>query len=53
MPKKHKLFSLKIHKDAGIKKKTKTLMKKGTIHKKNYMKSLNSKNKNIKDGGCP
>ena len=40
-----KIFSLKIHKSAGI--KTKTFLNKGTKHKKNYIEGLNSKNKNI------
>ena len=32
-------------------KTSKTFLNKGTKHKKNYLKGLNSKNKNIKDGG--
>ena len=51
MPKKLKKISLKIHKGAGIKKKTKIFLNKGTKHKKNYEEGLNSKNKNIKGGG--
>ena len=51
IPKKLKIFSLKIHKGAGIKKKPKTFLSKGTKHKNNYMEGLNSKNKNIKSGG--
>ena len=31
--------------------KTKTFLNKGTQHQKNDMEGLNSKNKNIKDGG--
>ena len=34
MPKKLNIFSLKIHKGAGIKKLPKTLVNKGTKHKK-------------------
>ena len=34
-------------------KKTKTFLNKGTEHKKNYMESLYSINKNIKSGGSP
>ena len=45
MSKKLKIFSLKIHKGAGIFKNQKTFLKKGTKHKKNYMEGLNSKNK--------
>ena len=44
MPKKRKNFSLKIHKGAGIFKKPKTFLNKGTKHKKNYMQDLNSTN---------
>ena len=52
--KKFKIFSLKIHKAAGIwKKKTKKILNKGTKHKKKYMEGLNSKNKNIDDVGSP
>ena len=53
MPKKLNIFSLKIHKGAGISKKNpKTFLNKGTKHKKNYMEGLNLKNKNnnIKGG---
>ena len=50
MPKKIKFFFIKIHKGAGIFKKPKTFLNKGTKHKKNYMECLNSKNKNMKDG---
>ena len=53
MSKKLNIFILKIHKDAGIWKKPKTFLNKGTKHKKNNMEGLNSKNKNIKDGGSP
>ena len=54
MPKKVKIFSLKIHKRVGFyRKKTKTFLNKGTKHKKNYMEGLNSKNKYIKGGGSP
>ena len=53
MPKKLKIFSLKIHKGAGILKKTKTFLNKGIKYQKNYMEGLNSKNKNIKGGGSP
>ena len=53
MSQKLKIFSLKIHKGAGIFKKPKKFLNKGTKHKKNYMEGLNSKNKNIKDGGSP
>ena len=53
MTKKLKNFSLKIHKGAGIKRKLKIFLNKGIKHKKNYMEGLNSKNKNIKDGGSP
>ena len=53
MPNKFKIFSLKIHKGAGIKKKKKTFLNKCTTHEKNYMEGLNLKNKNIKDGGSP
>ena len=53
MAKKLKIFSLKIYKGAGIKKKPKNFLNKGTIHKKNYMEGLNSKNKNIQGGGSP
>ena len=34
LPKKLKNFSLKMHKCAGIEKKTKTFLNKGTVHKK-------------------
>ena len=50
MPKKLKIFRLKIHKRSGI---NKYKSNKGTKHKKNYMVSLNSKNKNIKGGESP
>ena len=50
MPKKLKIFSLKILKGAAI-KKIETFLYKSTKHKKNYMGCLNSKNKNTKDGG--
>ena len=53
MPKRLKIFSLKIHKVAGILKNPKTCLNKCTEHKKNYMEGLNSKNKNIKCGGSP
>ena len=53
MTKKLKIFSFKIHKGAGILKKPKTFVNKGTKHNENYMEGLNSKNKNIKDGGYP
>ena len=47
MPKKLKIFSLKIHKGTGIfKKNFKTFLNKGTKHKKNDIEGLNSKNKN-------
>ena len=48
---KTKNFSLKIHKGAGIFKKLKIFLNKGTRHKKNYVECLNSKIKNIKGGG--
>ena len=50
MPKKLKIFNLKIHKGAEIKKETKTFLNKGAKHKQNYMEGLNSKNENIKGG---
>ena len=53
MPKQLKLLSLKINKGAGIFGIPKTFLNNGTKHKKNYMKGLNSKNKNIKGGGFP
>ena len=53
MPKKLKIFSLKIHKGAGIFKNPKIFLNNGTKHNKNDMEGLNSKNKNIKDGGFP
>ena len=34
-------------------KKPKIFLSKGTKHKKNCIEGLNSKNKNIKDGGSP
>ena len=40
MFKKLKIFSLKINKGAGIKKKTQKHFKKGTEHKKNYIEGL-------------
>ena len=46
MPKKLKIFSFKIHKGALIF----IFLNKGSKHLKNYMESLNLKNKNIKDG---
>ena len=45
MPKKFKIFNLKIHKGAGIIKKPS--LNKGAKLKKNYMEGLNSENKNI------
>ena len=53
MPKKLKIFNLKINKGARIFKTPKTFLNKGTIHLKNYMEGLNSKNKNIKGHGSP
>ena len=53
MPKKLKIFSLKIYKGAGIKKKSESFLNKGTKHKENYMEGLNSKNKNVKGSGSP
>ena len=54
MPKELKIFSLKIHKCAGIFfKNPKTVLNKGTNLKKNDMEGLNSKNKNTKGGGSP
>ena len=45
IPKKLKIYSLKIHK--GAHKTPKNFLNKGTKHKKNYyMEGLNSKNKN-------
>ena len=50
MPKKLEIFSLKIHKGVGIEKKyPNAFLNKGNKHQKNYMESLNSKNKYIKD----
>ena len=49
-PKKLKIFSLKIHKSAGILKNPKTFLNKGVKHNKNYMDGLNSKKKYIKGG---
>ena len=47
MPKKLKIFILKIYKDAVILRKTpKTFLNKGTKLIKNYIESLNSKIKN-------
>ena len=51
MPKKLKIFSLKIHKGAGTLKKNIIFLNKSTKHKKNYMEGLNSRNKNINGGG--
>ena len=51
--KKLKNFSLKVCKDAGIFKNPKTFLNKCTLHTKNYMNGLSSKNKNIKGGGSP
>ena len=45
MSKKLKIFSLKILKGTGIKKKTKTFLNKGTKYEKKYMEGLISKNK--------
>ena len=42
MPKKLKIISLKIHKSAGIFKKPKNFLNKGTKYKKNDMEGLNS-----------
>ena len=54
MPKKLTIFSLKIHKSAGIfKKNLKIILNKGTKHNKNYMENLNLKNKNIEGSGSP
>ena len=53
MAKKLNTFSLKIHKGAGIFKRPKTFLSRGTKDKKNYMEVLNSKNKNIKVSGSP
>ena len=53
MPKKLKTISLKIHKGAGIYKKPNFFLNKGPKHLKNYLESLNSKNKNIKGDGSP
>ena len=53
VPKKLKIFSLKIHTGAGIQTTTINFLNKGTKHKKNYVEALNSKNKNIKGGGSP
>ena len=41
MPKKFKIFSLKIHKGAGILKNLQIFLNKGTEHNKNYMEDLN------------
>ena len=51
MPKKLKIFGLKIHKGAGVLKTPKTFLNKGAKHKRNYMEGLNSKN--IKVSGSP
>ena len=53
IPKKLKIFSLKIHETARTFKNTKTFLNKGTKHRKNHMEGINSKNKNIKDDGPP
>ena len=53
MPLKLKIFSSKINKGAGIKKKIKNLFKKRYQTRKNYIEGLNSKNKKIKGGGSP
>ena len=52
MPKKLNIFTLRIHKGAGIWKKTKTFLNKGTKHERSYIEGLNSinKNKNTSDG---
>ena len=51
--KKLKFLFLKYIKVLKFKKIPKTFLNKGTKHKNNYMGGLNSKNKNIKDGGSP
>ena len=43
MPKNLKKFSLKIYKGAGMLKKTKNFLNKGTKHLKNHMEGLNPK----------
>ena len=55
MPKNLKIFSLKIHKGAGILKTPENVLNKGTKDKKYYMEGLNSKYKNIniESGGSP
>ena len=53
MPKIIKIFSLKIHKQAGIFEKPITFLNEGTEHKKNYVECLNSKNKNNNFKGGP
>ena len=54
MPKILKTFSLKIYiKVLEFKKIPKTSLNKDTKDKKNYMKDLNSKNKNTKGGRSP
>ena len=42
MSKKLQISSLKIQKGAGVLKKPKTILNKGTKHKKNYMEGLKS-----------
>ena len=51
MPKKLKIFILKMHKGAEIFINMKTFQNKGTTYEKNYMEGLNSKN--IKGGVFP
>ena len=55
MPKKLKIFSLKIHKGAGIFENPRTFLNKGSKDKKNYMEGLNLKDKNkyTKSDGSP
>ena len=53
MSKKLNIFSLKIHKGAGNFEKRKTVLNKGTKHKKYDMEGLKSKTKDIKGGGSP
>ena len=48
MAKKLKIFGLKIHKGAGIKKKIKTFLNKGTKHKKIIQKVQTQKIKILK-----
>ena len=53
-PKKSKFLVLKKHRGAlEFFKNPKNFLNKATKHKKNYMEGLNSKNRNIKDGGSP